>query len=297
MKWDWYSATVPEPPEAVLGALVAGQDLAEVVESRGLHSYARGAEVRRGERVLARAFWGGVNGEDSTHVQGSGAEAAWLVGLVRSQWPEHSVSRADVCEDWSHEKAWRWVSKITLRVAREWGVKTSTVGDWIEARDGRTLYLGAPTSQLRARVYEKGLQLGLDPHWVRFELQVRPSGAGKRCVSFAQPDQLIESSPWTRDVARGLGMPQLQAVRIRDPWVPSDDDSAMSWCIQQYGRLFERRAALLGGWDRLGEYIGASVARDVRGGRSLAPSAPQAEAEGPAVTDLCRDPQSSNKKH
>jgi len=261
VRWDWCSATVPDPPDAVLGALLAGQDMADVVPTRGLYGYARGAEVRRGDRVLARAFWGGVNGEDSTHVQAGGADAEWLVGLVRSSWPVHQVSRLDVCEDWSHEGAWRRLSKLALRVAREWGVKTSTVGDWIEARDGRTLYLGAPTSYLRARVYEKGKQLGTDPHWVRFELQVRPSGQGKRALSTVQPDQLMESSPWTRDLARGLGMPELEAVRIRNPWVPSDDDHAMAWCLRQYGGLFERRARLLGGWNALGEYLGAEVAR------------------------------------
>jgi hypothetical protein len=200
-----------------------------------------------------------VNGEESTHVQGSGSESEWLVGLVRSAWPVHRVSRGDACQDWSHAKAWRWVSKLALRVAAERKIATSTVGDWVTARDGRTLYLGAPSSYVRARVYEKGKQLGADPHWVRLEIQVRPAGQGKYALSTAEPAQLMECAQWTRDLARAIGLPELEAVRVRDPWTPTDDERSLSWCLQQYGALFERRAQQLGGWDRFGESLGAEL--------------------------------------
>ena len=40
-------------------------------------------------------------------------------------------------------------------------VKVSTVGDWLtdDAIDGRTLYLGSPTSAATIRLYEKGKQI------------------------------------------------------------------------------------------------------------------------------------------
>ncbi len=259
MNWDWYSATVESSADHVLGTLQGGQDLVSVYPTKALYSYSRGAEVRRGDRVLARAFWGGVNGDANVHVQASGSDTPALVEMLRQHWPEHRVSRADSREDWSDPKVWRWVSKIAIAVAKDWGVRMSTVGDWIQAKQGRTLYLGGKTSRVQVRVYEKGKQLGVDPNWVRLEVQVRPSGEGKSALCSAVPGQLMEVSPWTRELARKVGIPELDAVKIRDPWTPSDDDNALRWCVEQYGAVFARKAVALGGWDQFGAHIGAMI--------------------------------------
>lgn len=257
MMFDWYSATVESSPDHVLGVLQGGQDLASVYPIRGLYSYPRGAEVRRGDRVFAKAFWGGVNGDDHVHVQASGPDSPQVVELVREHWAEHRVSRADSREDWSHPKAWRWVSKLALGVASECAVATSTVGDWINAVGGRTLYLGGRTSRVQVRIYEKGKQLGVDPNWVRLEVQVRPTGVGKSDLAVALPGQLMEASLWTQLLARRVGIPELDAVRVRDPWTPSDDENQLRWCMRQYGALLDRKAKALGSWEKLGGFLGA----------------------------------------
>lgn len=259
MNFDWYSATVDSSADHVLGVLQGGQDLASVYPIRALYSYLQGAEVRRGDRVFAKTFWGGVNGDESVHIQASGSDSPRVVELIREHWPEHRVSRADSREDWSHPKAWRWVTKIALRVAEECGVRTSTVGDWINAREGRTLYLGGKTSRVQVRIYEKGKQLGVDPNWVRMEVQVRPTGIGKSDLAGALPAQLMQSSPWTQILAARVGIPELEEVRVRDPWIPSDDESALRWCLRQYGAVLDRKQKALGGWAALGEYLGAEI--------------------------------------
>jgi hypothetical protein len=258
VNWDWYSATLESSADHVLGVLQGGQDLTSVYPCRGLHSYSHGAEVRRGDRIFARAFWGGVNGDD-VHVQASGSDTPAVVETIRQHWPEHRVSRADSREDWTHPKAWRWVSKIAIGVAEELGVRTNTVGDWIQAEHGRTLYLGGKTSRVQVRVYEKGKQLGVDPNWVRLEVQVRPTGIGKSALCSALPGQLMQTSIWTQVLSHRVGMPELDAVRIRDPWTPSDDENALRWCIQQYGAVLGRKAQSLGGWAELGSEIGRQV--------------------------------------
>ena len=264
MNWDWYSATVNSSADEALAVIVGAQDLATVYPSRGLYSYERGAEVRRGDRVLCRAFWGGVNGNDSVHLQTSGGGSGAVVDLIRRQWPTHRVSRADVREDWSHSKAWRWVSKIAVGVADEFEVGTSTVGDWISAKAGRTLYLGGKSSRVQVRVYEKGKQLGIDPNWVRLEAQVRPTGEGKSALSTVLPVDVMGATRWTRELAKRVGLPELDAVRVRDPWSPSDDEMAYRWCLQQYGGVLGRRAASLGGWKELGEEM-QSLVKPVEG--------------------------------
>jgi len=207
--------------------------------------------------VFARAFWGGVNGEESVHVQASGPDTPAMVDVIRSSWPEHRVSRADAREDFSDPKAWRWLSKIGLRVAEDFGLRVSTVGDWVRGKHGRTLYIGAPKSRVGVRIYEKGKQLGVDPNWVRLEVQVRPTGEGKSALCGVMPGQLMEAAVWTRELARRVGMPELQAVRVRDPWSPGDDESALRWCLRQYGAVLERKAKTIGGWEALGAWIGA----------------------------------------
>lgn len=264
MRWDWYAATVPERAEAVLGALMAGQEGAEIFDAPGRHSYAQGVRIGRGEEHVAFVWWGGVNGEDSTHVQASGSATPAVVELIRSTWPEHRVARADVCEDWIEPRAWRWVSKAMLRVARAHGVKTRTVGDWFGRVDGRTLYVGAPRSRIEACGYEKGRQLGADEHWVRCELRVAPSGSGKSAVATAQPEQLMQSSRWTRDLAEALAIPELEAVRVRDPWRPSDDERSWKFLVQQWGGFLQRRASLLGGWPQLGEAVDFEISMQHR---------------------------------
>lgn len=255
MNWDWYQATIPAPPDEVLGRFERAYGLWSVQPGRGLYSYDHGAEVRgeRGSReVVARAFWGGVNGDRSVHVQSSGGCSGDVVRLLREHWPEHRVSRADSCKDWSHPKAWRRISKIAVGVAQLLNVRTSTVGDWIQAKAGRTLYLGGKTSRVQVRVYEKGKQLGADPDWVRLEVQVRPSGQGKSEVAKVEPAQLMQSSMWTAALAQRTGIEELERFVIRDPWRQTDDDRALWYCAKQYGGVFERKAAAAGGFEQLG---------------------------------------------
>ena len=257
MRWDWYSATVPEAPEAVLGALCAAQDLAGVYPTKGLYSYDRGAQVKRGERLFATCYWGGVNGDESTHVQASGQDTPWVVSQLRQHWPAHRVSRADVCEDYTGPMTWDRLLALALSVADEHRIKTNTVGDWIKGEDGRTLYLGGRTSIARARVYEKGIQVGHDRDWVRAELQVRPTGDGKAALCAIEPAAVFGATPWTLDLAERLGVPEIQAIRVRDPWRATDDERALSFMLKQYGPLLERQAVEHGGWDRLGLFMGS----------------------------------------
>lgn len=246
MQFDWYSATVGAGPDEVLGVLGGFGQLEPI---RGLHSYAQGMEVRQGTEVVARAFWGGVNGTDSVHVQASGEATPDVVNVVRGEWPSHRVSRADACRDFSDAKAWRRLSKLAISVAADHRVKTATNGDWIGKQDGRTLYLGGPSARVRARVYEKGKQLGplADQNRVRVECQVRPQGAdGKEALCCVPPERLWWSSQWSADFAERLGVPELEAIAIRPAPSVANEERTRYWLAVQYG-------AVLGRW---GDEIG-----------------------------------------
>ena len=96
-KFDWYSSTLRGSEDAILAELVRGVDLADVRPGRALHGYHRGADVVRGDHVLARVWWGGNPG---VHVQSSGPDSHLVAGVIKASWPHHRVTRADACEDW-----------------------------------------------------------------------------------------------------------------------------------------------------------------------------------------------------
>ena len=115
------------------------------------------------------------------------------------------------------------------------------------------------TSRVVVRIYEKGKQLGVDPNWVRMEIVVRPTGEGKAELASALPAQVMQSTRWTAELARRVGIPEFDSIRVRDPWSQSDDERALSYCVQQYGKILQRKAELLGGWSELGVHIGSQV--------------------------------------
>ncbi len=44
-------------------------------------------------------------------------------------------------------------------------------------RDGATVYLGAPSSNFRVRIYDKGLEQGISDHWIRVEIVLRSNNS------------------------------------------------------------------------------------------------------------------------
>lgn len=265
MQFDWYSATVRAGPDEVLGVLGSFGDLEP---ARGLYSYTDGAQVRQGREVVARAFWGGVNGTASVHVQASGEPTPDVVNVVRGEWPTHGVSRADACRDYADKGAWRRLSKLAIDVAREHELKTRTQGDWLGKQDGRTLYVGGKTSYVQVRVYEKGKQLGPleDPNRVRVEVQVRPQGAeAKERLCTVTPERLWWTAVWTSAMAERLGEPELEAIAIRPARTTPNEDRTRYWLAVQYGAVLGRWGDEIG-WSNLPAAIEELKLRGRRGG-------------------------------
>ncbi|WP_235605818.1 replication initiation factor domain-containing protein, partial [Rhodanobacter thiooxydans] len=78
-------------------------------------------------------------------------------------------------------------------------------GDWDMPELGRTQYLGASSSAVRARLYEKGKQPEFR-HLSRFdlcrlEIQVRPAKDAKDAYSKLSALEVWGASKWTRQLA------------------------------------------------------------------------------------------------
>jgi hypothetical protein len=258
MRFDWYACTVPARADEVLRHLVASADLADCRPARAMHGYDRGAEVVRGDRVLCRALYGGPNGPD-THVWASGEDTEWFVGQVRGRWPAHRVTRVDSAEDFSAAGAWDTLSRLALITADEFDVQVTHEGDFHRGQRGRTLYLGSRKSTSQLVVYEKGKQLGVDPNWVRMEARVKPKGDARERLATALPIEVWGCASYLRTVAARICRQDLEAIKIGTIYRAADDARAWAAVTRQYGRLFERKAAELGGWGELGSFLEMAV--------------------------------------
>lgn len=252
MKFDWYAATLPEAPEAVIGAALHAFDLASVRPGKPLHGYTDAAEVHRGDTVLLRCLWGGHNGPD-THAWASGTHAPEWAELAREEWQGHRVTRVDVAADFCAPEVWPILYRAATQLADKYGLKTQLVGDYLGEKDGRTMYLGAPSSPVRVRLYEKGKQVRGDPNWVRAEVVVKPKNKEARVqASRMAPNAVWGAAAWTAEYAEQLGGP-VARWKAGTVWQPEDDDRAYKALLRQYGPLLTRLAG--SDWEGLGKRL------------------------------------------
>jgi hypothetical protein len=245
MRFDWYQGTVKDgSADEVLGGLLGVWDMSSVESIRGQNSYEQGARVYRGDSTLARVYWGGVNGEDP-HVISSSDSSPEVAQHLRAWHPEHHVTRIDVCEDYCGDGTWDLMYDGLTALASRHRIRTSIIGDYIEAQHGRTLYLGAPSSVVRCRLYEKGHESGhQDKTWVRLELQVKPKRVEAReYLAKAEPQAAFGCSGWSNELFGYLSDADIARIRAGSLYAPSDDERAYKHMIKQYGPLLTRLAA------------------------------------------------------
>lgn len=59
-------------------------------------------------------------------------------------------------------------------------------------RNGSTVYIGAPSSDFRIRIYDKALEMGQEGHWVRFEMVIRAENANAFVAEAAESETVGE---------------------------------------------------------------------------------------------------------
>lgn len=269
--FDWYQGTVPRPVDDVLEALLGLVEGAHLAHHKGMHGYGTTTALEAVDGPVAKVLHGGTH--QYPHVILSGEHAQAGAELIRVSFPEHYVTRADAREDFADAGAFDRIVPAMLTVAKEHRVKVDTRGDHLLTMEGRTVYLGAPSSAVRQRLYDKAAQLrarfAADPvrlatvpeHLTRLEAQVRPQTREAR-LAFAsiEPMAVMGSSPWLREVWRLVAGLELEPVQVGKAWRQADDDRAYAYLLAQYGGLLERVKADLGSWACLGEQLGHDLA-------------------------------------
>lgn len=191
--FDWYQATIREVThEMVDERLFQGFEKKTIP---GRFGYARGFSFSDNDFATHVDCFSGRN--PGYHLIFTGCEASRFVPTLREYFPIHTVSRFDSAFDLTLPRM-TYSPLLYNRLRRFAQILTS---DRLTGREiipsqitaGRTYYLGSPKSRAMIRIYEKGLQqiclygedCGIDPNWVRLELQLRPEGPQKAWASQA----------------------------------------------------------------------------------------------------------------
>jgi hypothetical protein len=193
-------------------------------------------------------------------VEAKGGRTTKAVDLIRSMAPEHNCTRVDSCYDVDEQGAWGKLLRITRKVKREHGLWGEVRGDPSFPELGLTQMLGAPSSAVRVRLYEKGKQPDLRhlnrPNLVRLEVQVRPQKAAKAVYSSLSPIEVWGATKFTRDLAARVLASSLQPAPAGTIHRQSSSDRAVSWMLQQYGCHLLAMLADHGDWACVGKELG-----------------------------------------
>lgn len=276
--FDGYTASVRGVGFRELCALVDGEAV-KAVSGRGKYGYGERISFRDSSGAeVAAVSYGGMNAK-TPMIECKGDGAQIIVPAIRAAFPSHSCSRVDAAYDVSKPGAFDELLVEVLAVKAKHKLKGEKRGDWDDhPEDGRTMYLGAPTSPVRARLYEKGLTKGYRAlghrDWARLEVQVRPTKEAKKLFATLTPVEVWGASRSTRDLAArvlGLKLEPFPAGTVRKE---SSTERKRRNLVNQYGR------PLLGWIDEAGDLdsFRAQVMALVPPSRSASKARPAASA-------------------
>jgi hypothetical protein len=236
----------------------------KVRQGRGHHGFKeRISVVSRCGTEAGSVSWGGTHG-NLIMIEAKGERTPEVVEQLRSKY-EHRCTRVDSCYDIEEPGAFDKLLAPCLEVKRDFKLKGSKAGDWDDfPEDGRTLYVGANTSPVRLRLYEKGHQPEYRhlarPDWVRIELQVRPAKDAKDSYSTADSLAVWGASAWTRDLAAKVLQAELAPLPAGTTYKLSEEERAIRFMCKQYGNHMMTMRNRLGSW----EAVGLELAEHIR---------------------------------
>lgn len=261
IRFDAYTATTKDVKPFVLVDLLSSVASGPITvqPGRGFHSFGSRMSIKDDTgSEFGSVSWGGRQGERCmVEIKGEQTPAA-VEALRASHW--HRVTRADSCADFDAPESFDSLLGACLQVKAKHRLKGSKFGDWEDfPEDGRTLYLGAPTSAVRLRLYEKGKQPEyrhlVRPHWVRMEIQARPAKEAKNAFANLTASQVWGASTWSRELAAVALEQHIDPHPAGTIYKHTERDAALRWMCKQYGSHLVSLAEDLGSWECLGKTL------------------------------------------
>ncbi len=273
--FDWYQGTATQGSAddllSVLDGLAPGLKLGH---GRGFYGYAHTSTLGNEQEGTVATVWHGGS-HDLPHFSCTGEWAQPGAELIRVAYPfSHTIARVDVREDFDGADTYERVQAQLLEVAKLHRIKVDTAGDHLLTRKGRTVYLGARSSAVRLRFYDKAEELrgkfAKDPrrlaevpdHLSRLEAQIRPQNRlAKGTLANCEPLEVLGSARWMREVWRAVAGLDLQPVQIGRGYRQTDDERAYRYMLAQYGGVIRRMRVDAGSWECVGLQLGQDLSK------------------------------------
>lgn len=244
--WDW-SATTHDPydfPEGNTRQLLLGLTTAlggahVLPVDKGLQGWTDSLDVFDCDGYrLGRVYYGGKR--DDVHVV-STSSAADLVREDITRRYHAKSARVDTRVD--SLVPFDDLAAILEDAAAGYGSMITRMESSVRGEStGRTVYLGAPSSAVRVRLYEKWLES--PGQYVegtnRVEVQLRPPSKVKKAVSSWSRAETFCASRVTRDLARRLGDDLAPKASLHVDRGTPDLQKSLEAMGKQYGRVVDR---------------------------------------------------------
>lgn len=263
VRFDAYTATTNAANPHQLVALLEELGDHTVHQGKGFHSFGHRIAVKDGSGIeVGSVQWGGMHG-DLSMIEVKGEYTTPAVERLRERF-FHRVSRVDACADFDAPAAFERLLGPCMEVKGKHRLKGERRGDWEDfPEEGRTLYLGAPTSVARVRLYEKGKQPEYrhlaKPDWARIEVQVRPAKAAKAAYNRATPADVWGATAWTRDLAGRVLAEHVDPHPAGTVYRKTERDRALAWMCKQYGAHLVSLKEDLGDWANVGRTLAEMI--------------------------------------
>jgi hypothetical protein len=266
--WDWSSTTHDARGVNLSGR--EGEDVPALVEEvtrsmrpgivlptgKGWQGWTDGLDCFDADGYrLGRVYYGG---RDDVHVVSSSAAA----DLVRERVTDTHVKTARVDTRVDSLADFDDLAVIMEEAAQTYGTETVFVekraGDDRKSQ-GRTLYLGSPSSWVKVRLYEKWLESPgqYEEGTNRLEVQLRPPSRAKAKVSSWTRAETFGATKVTRDLASRIGAEVAAGGTLQKHRGTPDLERTIEAMGTQYGKAVRKWLTVSGGdlgtvLDRLG---------------------------------------------
>ena len=244
--WDWTQTTHVVKDDATVRQLVRALEPDTTVPGKGLQGWSQSVEAydAQGFKIGAVYFGGG---RDDCHVKATSAAADKVRPLVSGRF-DARTARVDTCVDtlMPFEDLGAMLRETAQTYRSKRFFMESFEGD---ETCGRTWILGAPSSAIRIRVYEKWLEsLGQYVEGTnRVEVQLRPPSRVKGDVSSWTTAQTFCASKVARDLAGLIGAELADKATLHVSRGTPDLERTMQVMGEQYGPSFDRFMEWSGG--------------------------------------------------
>lgn len=195
--------------------------------------------IQYGGDSVGTGVYVSILGSQSGRVRDAVLSAGWSGYLLR----------ADIALDFDGAKYFKKISKDLISLAKTKNLKTSTVGDWVQGLDGRTLYVGSRSSTFMIRLYEKYKQKGIDTNGeetIRLELEIKPYKHA-RLDSFGLTALALVSSSAIYSPIYQKYLKLTDGITMGLIRKDTDHEKALAHMIKQYQNTLKKQLFIEGG--------------------------------------------------